>query len=39
MTLAWKVMLPLGLVNLIAVAVITEAEQVGWLGGIFRTES
>ena len=36
MTLAWKVMLPLGLVNLIAVALMTEAQQVGWLGGIFE---
>ncbi len=32
MTLAWKVMLPLGLVNLVTVACLTEAEQLGWLG-------
>ncbi len=32
MTLAWKVMLPLGLVNLLAVALVTEAQHVGWLG-------
>ena len=31
MTLAWKVMLPLGLVNLVAVAFITEAQAMGWL--------
>jgi len=28
MALAWKVMLPLGLVNLVAVACITEAQKV-----------
>ncbi len=32
MTLAWKVMLPLGLINLVAVACVTESEQLGWLG-------
>jgi NADH-quinone oxidoreductase subunit H len=32
MTLAWKIMLPLGLVNLVAVACMTEVEQAGWLG-------
>lgn len=31
MTLAWKVMLPLGLVNLVAVALVTEAQHIGWL--------
>ncbi len=31
MTLAWKVMLPLGLVNLLAVALVTEAQAMGWL--------
>ncbi len=33
MSLAWKIMLPLGIVNLIAVAVMTEAQHLGWLGG------
>ena len=32
MSLAWKVMLPLGIVNLVAVAVLTEMEHIGWLG-------
>ena len=32
MTLAWKVMLPLGIVNLVAVALLTEARHIGWLG-------
>jgi NADH-quinone oxidoreductase subunit H len=32
MTLAWKVMLPLGIVNFVAVAVLTEAHELGWLG-------
>jgi NADH-quinone oxidoreductase subunit H len=32
MTLAWKVMLPLGIVNLVAVALVTEAQQIGWFG-------
>lgn len=35
MTLAWKVMLPLGLVNLFAVSILTEAQHVGWFGGLF----
>ena len=29
MTLAWKIMLPLGLVNLISVAILTELQHVG----------
>ncbi len=33
MTLAWKVMLPLGLVNLIVVAIVSEIQHMGWLGG------
>ena len=33
MSLAWKVMLPLGIANLVAVALITEAQHLGWLGG------
>lgn len=33
MSLAWKVMLPLGIVNLVAVALLTEAQHIGWLGG------
>ena len=33
MTLAWKVMLPLGLVNLIVVAIVSEMQHMGWLGG------
>jgi NADH-quinone oxidoreductase subunit H len=37
MTLAWKVMLPLGIVNLVAVAIFSEARQAGWLGGWFTT--
>lgn len=32
MTLAWKVMLPLGMVNLVAVAVLTEAHEQKLLG-------
>jgi NADH-quinone oxidoreductase subunit H len=36
MTLAWKVMLPLGLLNLFAVAILTEAQHVGWFGGLFE---
>lgn len=39
MTLAWKIMLPLGLVNLIAVAVLTEAKQAVWWGGWFQSEA
>lgn len=37
MTLAWKVMLPLGLVNLVAVAIITEAQHTGWMGGALNS--
>ncbi len=33
MSLAWKIMLPLGIVNLVAVALVTEAQHLGWLGG------
>jgi NADH-quinone oxidoreductase subunit H len=35
MTLAWKVMLPLGLVNLVAMAVVMEYEETlkSWAGG------
>ncbi len=33
MTLAWKIMLPLGLLNLLAVAVLTELLHIGFLGG------
>jgi NADH-quinone oxidoreductase subunit H len=32
MTLAWKVMLPLGVINLLAVAVLNEMRMAGWLG-------
>jgi NADH-quinone oxidoreductase subunit H len=32
MTLAWKVMLPLGIVNLVAVAIFDELRLAGWLG-------
>lgn len=32
MTLAWKVMLPLGLINLVVVAVLTEMQVIGWIG-------
>ncbi len=32
MTLAWKIMLPLGLVNLISVAVLTELHHLGKIG-------
>ena len=35
MALAWKVMLPLGMVNLAAVAVVYELRHVGWLGEHF----
>lgn len=33
MTLAWKIMLPLGLVNLVAVACVSELEQAAASGG------
>ena len=36
MTLAWKVMLPLGLVNLLAVAIIYELQHPQMLGGWFQ---
>lgn len=32
MTLAWKIMLPLGLLNLFAVMVISEVQHPSWLG-------
>lgn len=32
MTLAWKIMLPLGLVNLISVAILTELHHIGKIG-------
>jgi NADH-quinone oxidoreductase subunit H len=32
MTLAWKVMLPLGVINLLAVTVLNEMRVAGWLG-------
>jgi NADH-quinone oxidoreductase subunit H len=35
MTLAWKVMLPMGIVNLVAVAVVTEMQEGAWMGGRF----
>lgn len=35
MTLAWKVMLPMGIVNLVAVAVVTEMQEGAWLSGRF----
>jgi NADH-quinone oxidoreductase subunit H len=38
MTLAWKIMLPLGIVNFMAVALLTEAEQLGWLGDSSMTK-
>ena len=31
MTLAWKVMLPLGLLNLLVIAFLTEGQHIGWL--------
>jgi NADH-quinone oxidoreductase subunit H len=36
MTLAWKVMLPLGIINLLAVAVVVEAREANWFDGLFR---
>ena len=35
MTLAWKIMLPLGLVNLVTLTILHEAIEAGWLGGLF----
>ena len=32
MTLAWKIMLPLGLVNLVSVAILTELHHIGKIG-------
>ena len=32
MALAWKVMLPLGLANLVAMACLFEAQEQGWIG-------
>ena len=37
MTLAWKVMLPLGLVNLVALAILNEAIESNWFGGLFTS--
>ncbi len=39
MTLGWKIMLPLGLVNLLAVALLLEAQHASWFGGLFRSSS
>ena len=36
MALGWKVMLPLGLFNLIVLAVLFEMEQIGWIGAPIR---
>jgi NADH-quinone oxidoreductase subunit H len=37
MSLAWKVMLPLGVLNLLAVAVVTELRHTGVVSGRFAT--
>ncbi|MCA9196110.1 MAG: NADH-quinone oxidoreductase subunit NuoH [Planctomycetales bacterium] len=39
MTLAWKIMLPLGVVNLISVAFITEFQHPSYFGGRFADAS
>ncbi|MCA9152755.1 MAG: NADH-quinone oxidoreductase subunit H, partial [Planctomycetales bacterium] len=39
MTLAWKIMLPLGLLNLFAVVMISEMQHPSWLGDRFSNGS